>query len=509
MMPEGAQRPYTGFTMPRPTSLRAGLLLAVVAVLALGAWQMARRAERAAPGPPRVLVLGETPGSGLTAQEARAIHTLVIDALEAQADVAVTRLADLPAPQAFAARPGLDGLVVRLQAVRVGARLLVRGAFASTRDVAQGRPWQPFEGTLDRPDQAIQSALARLPLSVERAHGQGLRVGQPGAFWALVEALAKGTDRAQTDASLAKVAGLLQAHPGWATAQLALGDLALRRALAGGRNVRGFLDQAQQAHDAALRLEPRFARAWADWAALKADTGNVQDALAAFPKARARLPHSLTLHVGFAYAARYAGHMDLLGRISDRIEALNLDPERPHRMQIGLLYLDRMDAYAASLGRVPDEPRRPLLLFLRGHLALLQGRREEALGHLREAEADPTGSETFVRVAGAFRCALEGQPEEARTRLAALEEGRKGLGAPDGETSVFIAEGWALAGDADRALDALARAHGMGFGCAAWLDRDPLLAPARALPRWNTLRQHLFERQRQLVERFPVSTMGV
>lgn len=464
-------------------------------------WFLGRRA----PEPTRVLLLAAPDSENLSPQEARMILTYLVDALEVQGPVAVTRLPALPPAGAFAARPERHGLVLQVRLRRVGDRLQLMGTVTSTPDVAQGRPGHPVAGALDQPAAAFQTFLARLPLSLDPRRGQGLWTSRASDFWELTSALSEGLRRDRLRAACARVEALAQQHPDWAEAQYAAGALAQRLSLTGGRDTGELLARARLRFEAATRREPRFARAWEDWMCFLADTGDAREALAAFPALGRTLAHSPNFWVGVGYAARYGGLLPVMRRAADAVERLHLDPEHPWRLQIGLLYLGELDRFDASLWTTPDEPRRPFLTFLRGLVDLIRGRPVDALTHFREGEQDPDGAEQFVRMSGAFRAALEGRREEAEARLQALEDARQSLRAPDGESQIFLAEGWALVGRPDRALDAMERAFNLGFGCTAWFEADPLLAEPRRQARWIRLRQHLHERQALLESRFPVS----
>lgn len=431
--------------------------------------------------------------------------TFLADALEAQGRVAVTRLPALPPATAFAARPELTGVVVQVRLRRVQERLQLSGTVASTRDLAEGRPGQPLEGSLDQPERAFHTFLARLPLSLDPRRGQGLWTSRTAEFWELTSTLAEGLRRDRLRAALGRAEAVAARNPGWAQAQFAAGELAQRLALSGGPEARALMARAQAGFETALRQEPRFARACEEWMCLQADTGDAREALAAFPNFGRTLAHSPNFWVGVGYAARYGGLLPIIRRAAEEVDRLHLDPQHPWRLQIGLLYLGDLDRFDASLWTSPDEPRRPFLSFLRGHVDLVRGRPAEALAHFKEGEQDPDGAEQFVRLAGVFRCALEGRREEAEARLQALEESRQSLGAPDGESQVFLAEGWALVGRPDRALDAMERAFNLGFGCTAWFEADPLLAEPRRQMRWIRLHQHLQERQALLESRFPAA----
>ena len=74
---------------------------------------------------------------------------------------------------------------------------------------------------------------------------------------------------------------------------------------------------------------------------------------------------------------------------------------------------------------------------------------------------------------------------------------------PDGEFTLRMAEGYALAGDLDSAMELASRAFGQGFGATLWFERSPLLEPLKGSPRWRTLIQHVRERQGLLEDRFP------
>jgi hypothetical protein len=139
----------------------------------------------------------------------------------------------------------------------------------------------------------------------------------------------------------------------------------------------------------------------------------------------------------------------------------------------------------------------------------VHGRRSQALAHFRAAEAVPEGWYGFEDLSAVYALHLEARGDEALARLRTLDQTRVGLSIPDGEITFKLAEAYAVLGETDAALDLAQRAYNQGFGCAAWYERSPLLAPVRSLPRYQALLQHLRERQAVLESRFAPSRFGL
>lgn len=485
----------------RMSKSRGMLVLAGFAFLILLAWQIQKPT-----GSPRILIVAEDPMPGdFSRKEVGPLLIFATDLLESGLGAAVTNLRELPSQEAYRQFPK-TGLILRLRGRREGELLGLSGSWIRIEDYARGQSWNNVSIAPALPREAVESFLARAQLP--RAVGPSVLPGDPGAFWALFKAQDLGRFRADRDQALEAVRASLHREPGNPVALRLLAHLLLQRAAAREATASQDLTESGTHLEASLQVNPAYPRAAGEWMGYKADIGDSRGALARFASFQRARPDALPHYTGLGYAARYAGHMQALEKASARIEELHLIPGLPARLQIGLLYLGRQKDYEASLRDFPGDLRNTLVIFLRGHLACLQGRQAEALARFREAERETAGFPHFVQLAGIFRSILEGKREEARAALEAMEAERRGLLTPDGEVTLHLAEAYCLLGDPDRGMALMERAFSHGFGCTAWFEQNPLLAPARQRPRWRALQRHLQERQALVESQFPLSRLG-
>jgi hypothetical protein len=66
----------------------------------------------------------------------------------------------------------------------------------------------------------------------------------------------------------------------------------------------------------------------------------------------------------------------------------------------------------------------------------------------------------------------------------------------------YVAEMYALIGESASAMRMLTRAVAQGFFCVSALERDPYLAPLRALPEWRGLIERARDGQERVVAIF-------
>lgn len=159
-----------------------------------------------------------------------------------------------------------------------------------------------------------------------------------------------------------------------------------------------------------------------------------------------------------------------------------------------LLYAGDVERYLALL----PAPSSPFMRYFRGEALVRLGRGTEAAEVLRPAFGANPGDQA-ARLAEALLQLAEGNREAALTILRALDEQRRRLGTGDGETTFRIASLFARAGDAEAALDSLARAVEQGFLCAAGFEVEPGLAALAGDPRFAVAVARARARSRELL----------
>jgi tetratricopeptide (TPR) repeat protein len=477
------------------------IALASVACLIVLGWKVLK------PSPPlRILIVADEPqAEDFPRRDLVPLLIFTTDLLESGLGAAVTTVREIPSPEAYRQFPK-SGFILRLRARREGDRLGLGGSWIRVEGYARGTGWTPLEVPPALPRAALEALLDRLPLP--KAEGPSVLPGDPEAFWALHKAQDLSRSRADREQALEAARASLHREPGSPAALRLLAHLLFQRAAAREATASEDLVAGGAHLEACLKAHPAYPRAASEWLGYKADIGDSRGALARFESFHRARPNVLPHFTGLGYAARYAGHMKAVEKASARLEELHLVPGLPARLQIGLLYLGRQEEYAASLRDYPGDLRNSLVLFLRGHLACLQGRRSEALFQFRDAEQESMGFPHFVKMAGIFRRILEGDLKGARSVLEAMELERQGLLTPDGEVTLHLAEAYCLLGDPDHGLALMERAFSHGFGCTPWFEKNPLLESARRRPRWRALQRHLQERQALIESQFPLDRLG-
>ncbi|MBI3131805.1 MAG: tetratricopeptide repeat protein [Acidobacteria bacterium] len=488
-----------------PAYRNPGWFLALPALLIalLLAWA-ARRADPRHQAPRRVLmvVLPGTEAGALEPGQLQALALLVKDVLEANGGIAVTQTPTLPAPGDR--MPGREGWVLAFTGSRRGTDLELR---AWTGPLAE-LPASPelARSTPAPPAQAVGELLSRVSSVALKGDRLGILVPRsPEAFWPLLEAMAVFGESARGDEALARVVESEARAPGCATPAILRGQIEAFRAVE--RILPSFeaLDRARQAYEEALRRAPDHPRASHLLARLLADTGRMKEALILARRLSRAHPHTQPSYQTLAYVGRNAGLLKLVEAGSTGSRDILLDSRYPARLQIGLLYLGRWDEFEASLWPKPGEPYEAVILFHRGYLELLRGRRDQALAHFRRLRGEGRAYPRYLKLGEVFRLSLEGDARQALKRLNELDRELEGLRGADGEFTFNLAEAYALLGDREGAFDLAGRALAQGFACTRWYEESPLMAPMKGSPRWEALLQTLRERQVRLEGQFPVS----
>lgn len=470
--------------------LPLGLLLAALLALAAAAsgWQRAHRTGRAR----RALLLDPIPEGGITAFEAQSLGSLLMDALETRAGLAVTPLPSLPEPY----QPEGDLLLLRTRVARAGADLSLTLEWAELGPGRDGA-WHTAAPPPGAPDAALEAAVDSLPLDAGPAD-PALLPRDPGRFWDLLKADSAVYSNVDLDGALALNQRLTAEEPGCAAIRASTAHLDTIRVLQNPQPLDGHVDLALAAADRALALLPGYPRALRFAARLLSDQGRQDEALNRLQGGLRLHPRSLNLLLALDYAARTAGLLDIALGARERMAALWTGAPVAPPTGFTYLYAGRMDAFEASLqtrpGLVPDG----FTAFNLGYAALMRGRREEAARRFREAEQDATAEGHFRALAKVFRFQIEGKTADARQALDVLDRSRMGLQVPDGEFTFTMAEAAAFLDEEGLAMDLAQRAFSQGFVCASWYRGSPFMAALQPLPRWQSILQHVDERQGRL-----------
>lgn len=467
--------------MRRPIPLV--LALAALAVGAFG-WKRAHQPPRIR----RALLLDPLPDGGITPFEARSLGSLLTDALETRAGLAVTTLPGLPEPY----QPEGDLLLLRTHAAREGADLRLRVEWAELGPGRDGA-WHTSAPPPGAPDGVINAALDALPLEAGPADPV-LLPRDPGRFWDLLRADSAVYSNADLGDAVALARHLADGEPRCAAIQASMAHLDTVRILQDPRPL-GHADLALEAADRAIALLPGYPRALRSATRLLADQGRQDEALNRLADGLRLHPQSLNLLFALDYSTRTAGLLDIALDARGRIAALWAGAPLAPPVGYAYLYAGRLDAFEASLQARPGATPDGFTAFNLGYAALIRGRRDEAERRFQDAEQDAGTEGHFRALAKIFRFQIEGKAPDARQALDVLDRSRMGLQVPDGEFTFTMAEAAAFLGEEGLAMDLAQRAFSQGFVCASWYRASPFMAALQALPRWRSILQHVDERQ--------------
>lgn len=274
--------------------------------------------------------------------------------------------------------------------------------------------------------------------------------------------------------------------PGWA------GVGRMRRMLGKyiGADAEEHLARAEHALNRALELNPDLSLAENVLAHLAVDLGRAEEAMVRLLRRAKDRPADPDLYAGLSHACRYCGLMtaslaaaEQACRLDPRIRTsaahtmfmlgeyqrvLDFQPETiPYLPSLAMVMLGRTDEARASLLRIDVPGAGRMGTFINGLLALVEGKVDETLHHLR-ASSD----------------------------------------IPDPEGRYYVARNLAYLGRADEALRLLASVVENGFYCVTAFNRDPWLDPLRGTPEFTTLLRHAEARHRQAVISFLTAEGG-
>ncbi len=480
-----------------------GFLIALLALAALTVGGLYFRHARHRPSTTRILMLDGTPGVGLTVEEAQVLNLLIVDELETRGDLAVTPLPVLPQPF----HPETAVLVLRPRPSREGTNLHLDLEWAEMGPGREGA-WHHATPPAQAPARAIRAALGALPLDLTAPNPDLLPLG-PNALWALVTAERATFTNTGLDEALAQATSLANDEPRCAAIQTALAHLGTNHLRQKPQGVDGQADQALQAADRALKLEPGYPRALRYASRLLADGGRQDDALTRTEDALRLHPHALPLLFAVDYAARTGGLLDLALAARTRIQSLWSGASVPPPTGFAYLYAGRVQDFQASFPTPQSGAPDGFVAFNRGYAALLLGKPEEAAPLFQIAEQDTETEAQFRALAAVLRFQIQGRAADARTALETLEHSRIGLQVPDGEFTFTMAEAAAYLGEAGLAMDLAQQASAQGFLCEDWYRNSPFMAGLQPLPRWQSILQHVDARRARLAQRHSPADFGL
>lgn len=483
--------------------MRKKVLIPTLALLAVATGFFAWRHARSTDARIRVLLLDCESSPTLSSAEAQVLNLLISDELEIRGDLAVTQLPSLPQP--FQPEGAL--LLIRPRASREGTDLRLDLAWAKMGPGQDGA-WHQTAVPVQAPASAIAASLDALPVTMNPVHAE-LLPDNPGVFWTLVKAESAAFTNVDLEGAFAQAQIAAQQEPGSAALQAALAQLDTVRMLQDPHLLDGHADEALQAANRALALEPGYPRALRYASRLLSDEGRQDEALVQVREGLRLHPHSLTLLFAVDYAARTAGLLDIALAARKRMESLWAGSPVPPPTGFTYLYAGQQEAFEASFNRLPGATPNGFTAFNRGYAALLRGDPSKAATAFQITAQDLTTETQFRALARVFSFQIAGQSADAKLALDALERSRLGLQVPDGEFTFTMAEAAAFLGEEGLAMDLAQQASGQGFLCSAWYKNSPFLTKLQPLPRWQAILQHVEARRDRLAKRHAPADFGL
>jgi tetratricopeptide (TPR) repeat protein len=253
---------------------------------------------------------------------------------------------------------------------------------------------------------------------------------------------------------------------------------------------KSYLDKAENCVKKVFTLNPESSIGHSLKGNLYLRRGDIQKGIREFRKALEIDPneHVALLNLGWLYA--------LFGKENEArsllLKLLEVDPLTPinhmilgavevmdGRFNSGLKYTTRAQGF---------EPENPLLRYWVG-IVLAYGHRYEEAYQLFDLIKKETNTSIFAKLGQFLKYALQENNAEA---LKAVTEDLKSLAKEDEMFPIWMAEGYALIGEKEEAIDWLEQGINYGFIHYSWLsEHDPFLKNIRGEPRFKKLMERV------------------
>jgi serine/threonine protein kinase/tetratricopeptide (TPR) repeat protein len=249
------------------------------------------------------------------------------------------------------------------------------------------------------------------------------------------------------------------------------------------------LQEAEEAFQRALRLNPDLSLAHSLYAYLEADLGRAQQAMQRLLGRARQNTNDAELFAGLTHVCRYCGLLNASVKAHER--ARSIDPQVPtsvaHTYFMMGDYQRSIDTGSGDIG------------YIEGLALLALGRNEQVARDLQALIAS-SGAHMHARIAQFLRLLLnfaKGQHAKA------LEEGGTMFSDfTDPEGRYYWVRHLSQMGELDRALSELPRVIAGGYFCASTLAADPWLAPLRTRREFDAIRRDAIERRNDALAAF-------
>ncbi len=277
----------------------------------------------------------------------------------------------------------------------------------------------------------------------------------------------------------------LAADAKFAEARAMLALLLLLQVESGVSNESAWIYKAGQEARQALADDPECASAHAVLASVYYYQGRVEDGLRSAEAGLQILPEATSAQLWKAYLLRARGETEEAIRIV-REQTIKEPTFFPARWNLGALMNEAGDRAGAirELGKVLEQdPSNQFVLCQLARMHIESGDLKTARGFLEQVR-DTDRNNYRVRLAHALLHAAEGKRRDAQREMDA--ETLKYAEVSPGVT-LYVAEYFSLLGEDAQALTWLERAVRNGDERIAWFKANPLLAKARAHPRFQSI----------------------
>ncbi len=262
----------------------------------------------------------------------------------------------------------------------------------------------------------------------------------------------------------------------------------------GGRTV---YQQAQQAYEKALALNPQEIEARIFLANLFTDTGRVE---AAVPQLRTVLktnPAHAEAHWELGYAYRFGGVLPESIKEGELARQLDSQVKLNSSAFNSYLYAGQYDKFLQSL---PPRNDQAFIVFYRGFAHYYLNQRTQAAEHFERAYAlDPS---LYTQIGKALSAGLSGATAQGLTLLRDTERKLETGGVIEAEGTYKVAQGYAVLGEKAAALRLLRRSIEGGFFCYPYFITDPLLQNLRAEAGYAQLMEAAKQRHEAFKQKF-------
>jgi DNA-binding winged helix-turn-helix (wHTH) protein/TolB-like protein/Flp pilus assembly protein TadD len=257
-------------------------------------------------------------------------------------------------------------------------------------------------------------------------------------------------------------------------------------------------EEAQQAYEKALTIQPEQLESRIFLANFLTDTGKVEQSVPLLRDALKTNPNHAEVHWELGYAYRFGGMLSQ--SLAECERARSLDPlvKLYSSALNSYLYLGQYDRFLESL---PKDTDAPLIAFYRGFGEYHRNRTQEA-ARLFDDAFEQRPSMLQARLGKALSAGIRGQNTKGIEMAREIEQQVSNRGVGDPEASYKIAQVYAALGDSTAALRVLRSSIENGFFSYPYFASDPLLKPLQGQDEFSRLLEQAKTRHEAFRKKF-------